>query len=131
MVGFPGETEGDFETSLQFARDIGFSRLHCFAYSKRKGTVAAKMPDQVSQADKMRRNRLMIEMGAQTADAYARTLVGQTVEVLTETTRADGCVEGYTDTYVPVVVANAAEGVCCRVHLTHQIDGVCYGEAVE
>ncbi len=130
MVGFPGETEEEFEASLRFAEEIGFSRLHCFAYSRREGTPAAKAPNQVPNAEKTRRNRLMIRLGERCAAAYAGSLVGHEVEVLLETARPDGTVEGYTDTYVPVLVSGGREGELRRVHLTHQQDGICYGHTV-
>ena len=127
MVGFPGETEEEFEQSLDFAQRIGFSRIHCFAYSKRAGTVAAKASGQVPNAEKVRRNRLMIAMGEQCAVDYANTLVGTQTEVLLETVREDGRLEGYTDTYVPVVVEGGQVGTICRVTIGGQQTGVCYG----
>ncbi len=130
MVGFPGETEEEFNESLAFAKEIGFSRIHCFAYSKRAGTPAARAAGQVPNAEKARRNRLMIAMGEQCAERYAAALVGSTVEVLPETAREDGCLEGYTDTYVPVVVSGGEEGVPCRVRIDKQQHGVCYGTVV-
>ncbi len=127
MVGFPGEGEEEFQESLAFAREIAFSRIHCFAYSKRDGTPAAKASGQVPNAEKARRNRLMIEMGEECAQAYAQSFVGKTVEVLLETMREDGCFEGYTDTYVPVIVDGGKEGILCQVRITKQEHGVCYG----
>lgn len=129
MVGFPGETEEEFAQSLSFVESIGFSRIHCFAYSKRVGTIAAKAPGQVSNAEKVRRNRLMIAMGERCAADYANTLVGTKVEVLLETMREDGRLEGYTDTYVPVVVDGGEVGTICRVKIDSQQNGVCYGTA--
>lgn len=129
MVGFPGETQEEFEQSLSFVREIGFSRLHCFAYSRRAGTLAAKAPDQVPNAEKMRRNRRMIALGEESRDAYAESLIGKTVSVLLETEQADGTAHGYTDTYVPVVVANARTGQTVSVCIERCADGVCYGVA--
>ncbi len=131
MVGFPGETEEEFETSLRFAEAIGFSRVHCFAYSKRAGTPAAAAPNQVSNAEKMRRNRRMIEMSEQSAREYAQSLIGKEVEVLLETAHADGTVEGYTDTYVPVRMTGGTEGELCIACITREQNGVCYGEKVK
>ncbi len=130
MVGFPGETEEEFNESLNFAKEIGFSRIHCFAYSKRDGTPAAKASGQVPNVEKARRNRLMIAMGNQCAEAYAQRLVGTVVEVLPETVRKDDRLEGYTDTYVPVVVSGGKEGVLCQVQIIEQQNGVCYGNAL-
>ena len=72
----------------------------------------------------------MIAMGEQSAEAYAQRFVGTTVEVLPETVREDGRLEGYTDTYVPVVVSGGEEGVLCQVYITEQQHGVCYGKVI-
>lgn len=129
MVGFPGETEEEFETSLNFVKEIGFSRLHCFAYSRRAGTVAAKAPNQVPNAEKMRRNRRMIEAGEISCRAYAQKLVGTVVSVLLET-EENGVWHGYTDTYVPVVVTGGKGGEILPVRIEYQENGVCYGTAL-
>ena len=127
MVGFPGETQEEFERSLAFVKDIDFSRLHCFAYSRREGTIAAKAPNQVTKTEKERRNRLMIAAGEESCARYAEHLIGKTVTVLTETVQEDG-VCGYTDTYVPVVVSDVSEGQLVEVIVTHTENGVCYGK---
>ena len=127
MVGFPGETQEEFEQSLTFAESIGFSRIHCFPYSPREGTPAAKAGGQVPQAEKNRRNRLMIAMGNRMRDAYAQTLVGRKVEVLPESVCENGLREGYTDTYVPVFSNAAEEGVLVNVYIEQEKDGICYG----
>lgn len=131
MVGFPGETAEEFAASLAFVREIGFSRVHCFPYSRRAGTSAAKAPDQVSNAEKLRRNRELITAAEQSREAYERSLVGQTVTVLPETEQPDGRLEGYTDTYVPVLVVGGTEGVPCRVKITGYENNVCVGTVAE
>ena len=127
MVGFPGETTEDFDESLSFVEEIGFSRVHCFPYSRREGTPAAKASAQVPNAEKMRRNRLLIAAAERSRVAYEAALVGRTVEVLPETERADGRLEGYTDTYVPVIVSGGMVGVPCEVRITGYENGVCVG----
>ncbi len=128
MVGFPGETEEDLRASLAFVGEIGFSRVHCFPYSRRAGTPAAKAADQVPNAEKVRRNKAMIAVGERGRVAYESALVGQTVSVLPETLRDDGRLEGYTDTYVPVIVNGGTVGVPCAVRITAYEDGTCMGE---
>ena len=129
MVGFPGETVGDFEVSLAFVKEIGFSRVHCFPYSRREGTPAARASAQVPNAEKLRRNRELIAAAEESRVAFESALVGQTVWVLPETERADGRLEGYTDTYVPVAVDGGTVGVPCAVRITEYEDGLCFGTA--
>ena len=70
MVGFPGETEEEFSQSMAFAKAIGFAKVHVFAYSRRPGTVADKMPEQVSQKEKERRSHRMQEVTEATRQAF-------------------------------------------------------------
>jgi threonylcarbamoyladenosine tRNA methylthiotransferase MtaB len=70
IVGFPGETETDFEESLSFVKHIEFSHVHVFKYSRRPGTKAADMPDQVSEEEKNRRSKLMIEVAGVGAKSF-------------------------------------------------------------
>lgn len=109
MVGFPGESDEDFEASLAFVQKIGFSRVHVFAYSRRPGTVADKLPGQISTPVKNARSRRMIEVCAQCAVDYANTYMGRTVPVLLETPHADGTVDGLTDTYLSVKTSTDAK----------------------
>ncbi len=127
MVGFPDETEEEFEQSLAFVESIGFSRLHCFAYSRREGTIAARAKGQIPNAEKARRNRRMIKAGEESCRRFADALVGKTVTVLFETTEENGCI-GYTDTYVPVVAENAVSGQLSSVWIERSDNGICYGK---
>ena len=130
MVGFPGETEEEFESSLAFVREIGFSRVHCFSYSRRPGTPAAKAPSQVPNAVKLQRSRRMIAAGEQGRAVYETKLIGKTVAVLPETVSEDGRLEGYTDTYVPVLVSGCEIGVPAQVKIIERTDERCIGERV-
>ena len=102
MVGFPGETEEEFAQSLAFVQSIGFSRVHVFAYSRRPGTRADQMPDQVPNAVKAARSRRMAAACRQSAERFAAACGGQTLPVLLETPQPDGPVEGHTTTYLTV-----------------------------
>lgn len=102
MVGFPGETAEEFATSLAFVRDMAFSRVHVFAYSRRPGTVADRMPDQLPQKEKAARSHRMIDACKAASIAYAREQIGKTLPVLLETSLENGVVEGHTTTYLTV-----------------------------
>ena len=104
MVGFPGETPEEFADSCRFVRSVGFARVHVFAYSRRPGTVADRLPGQVDNGEKARRSREMIALCAASAAAYADSYVGRTLPVLLETEAPDGTVTGHTDTYLAVQV---------------------------
>lgn len=97
MVGFAGESEQEFEESLDFAREIGFAKAHIFAYSRREGTVAYGLPNQVSNAQKSERSRRMIDATKSTEEAFLDARIGSVEEVLFETET-----EGYTKNYCRV-----------------------------
>ncbi|MBQ8684241.1 MAG: tRNA (N(6)-L-threonylcarbamoyladenosine(37)-C(2))-methylthiotransferase MtaB [Clostridia bacterium] len=119
MVGFPGETPEEFDSSCRFVEQIGFARVHVFAYSRRPGTVADRLPGQVDNSEKARRSRRMISLCAKSAAAYADTLVGCTLPVLLETESPDGTVTGHTATYIPVqVTTHRHNGELVSVHIT-------------
>lgn len=103
IVGFPGETQEEFQTTLDFIRRCAFSQMHIFPYSRRQGTPAASMPDQVPNAVKAQR----AHEGAQVAEAMQRawltSWVGKRVPVLFEEEK-DGFWRGYTPQYAEVRV---------------------------
>ena len=84
IVGFPGETEEEFEASYDFVDSIGFYETHIFKYSRRSGTKAAVMEDQVSEQVKTERSARMIALGEQKRAAYEKRYAGREVEVLIE-----------------------------------------------
>lgn len=104
MVGFPGETQKEFEESLAFAQEIGFARAHVFSYSRRPGTKADKEPDQVSAEVKEQRSKEMIALTNRTRSAFLNEQAGLVEEVLFETKRNGGFCEGYTRNYTPVIL---------------------------
>jgi threonylcarbamoyladenosine tRNA methylthiotransferase MtaB len=84
IVGFPGESEAEFNESLRFVEAMGFARTHVFKYSARPGTPAATMSNQVSPLVRKARSRAMMEVGRHSAEAFRRAFLGRTLEVLWE-----------------------------------------------
>jgi tRNA-2-methylthio-N6-dimethylallyladenosine synthase len=82
IVGFPGETEEDFEQTLDMVERVGYDNVFAFRYSPRPGTPAATMPDQLPLDVKARRNARLLEVAGRVAAGRAHRLAGQTVEVL-------------------------------------------------
>ncbi len=103
MVGFPDESEEDFEESVRFAEKIGFEKVHVFPYSPREGTRAAKMK-QIEKSIKESRSREMIKRTTAVRSNYLHSQIGKEVNVLFETRSTDGYTEGYTENYTPVKV---------------------------
>ncbi len=102
IVGFPGETEEEFMETYNFIRDNRFSELHVFPYSKRTGTPAARMEDQVDEEVKNERVQKLITLSNQLAKEYASEFEGEVLEVIPEETNHElGCV-GFTDNYLKI-----------------------------
>lgn len=84
IAGFPGETEEQFEELAQFAKDIKFQRLGCFAYSQEENTAAARLPEQIDDEVKNRRAEIIMEQQQIIMEEYAEKLIGKEVEVVVE-----------------------------------------------
>ncbi len=106
IVGFPGETEEEFQQTLDFIQKCAFSAMHIFPYSKRPGTPAAKLPGQVLNAVKEERAHGAAQIARTMQDAYLDSWVGETVPVLFEEER-DGLWRGHTTRYCEVTVQSA------------------------
>lgn len=111
IVGFPGETEENFEAGYRFMREMAFSEMHIFPYSKRTGTPAARMEEQVDEAVKAERVRRLIALSEEMQLAYARQFVGRTVEVIPDRQIKEGpragWFAGHADNYMQVVFPGA------------------------
>lgn len=105
IVGFPGESEAEFEQTLATMRAAGFSRTHVFSYSDREGTDATAMADKVSPAEIKRRTAEAIRLGERLAARYARLFLGEELEVLIESRGEDGRGRGYSRRYLRVAGA--------------------------
>ena len=101
IVAFPGETEEEFAESLAFIEKCGFADMHIFPYSRRPGTPADKMPGQHDNATKEQRSRAAIAVAEKMRDAYLRSHIGSTVEVLFEE-ESSGFFTGHTPNYLKV-----------------------------
>jgi threonylcarbamoyladenosine tRNA methylthiotransferase MtaB len=108
MVGFPGETEFEFEETRRMIQELPFTYLHVFTFSARPGTPAANMPNQVPVRVARERNRILRELGAEKKRAFMQHFVGQklaaiTLNVISET--PDGiCTEALTDNYLKLQI---------------------------
>ena len=131
MVGFAGETEEEFNKSIEFAKKIGFARAHIFAYSRRSGTIAAGLKNQVSNADKQNRAHLMAEATKHTEIKFLNSQIGGTYPVLFET-QENGYAEGYTPNYTRVVVntEKVLTGQILDVLIKSVKDDYCIGELI-
>jgi threonylcarbamoyladenosine tRNA methylthiotransferase MtaB len=130
IVGFPGETQEEFGQTLDFIRTCAFSAMHVFPYSKRPGTPAAKMPDQLPNAVKADRAHAAAEVAARMEAEYLNRFVGRVVPVLFEEER-EGLWWGHTPNYIPVSVeGNDLHNRVADVRLTEVENGAARGELV-
>jgi threonylcarbamoyladenosine tRNA methylthiotransferase MtaB len=102
LVGFPGESDSEFEESYQFCEKTGFAGTHVFPYSKRPGTPAAEMPGQVDDKTKKQRSARMMALGKRSAGRFRSQFLGRTMPVLWEDSSADGLWSGHTANYLRV-----------------------------
>lgn len=108
IVGFPGETENDFEDSLDIVAQAGFGRTHVFRYSPRKGTAGARMKDQINDTAKKQRAAALEEKGGRIEREFIEANRDAVHEVLVEE-RADGYATGYTGNYIRVYIDDPDE----------------------
>lgn len=135
IAGFPGETEAEFEESLEFVEAMDFAGLHVFRYSPRQGTAAARMPGQVDPAVAKERSRRVHALGERQERAFRCRHVGREMEVLWETAEPVGGAlrwSGLTGNYIRVVAETPAQvdlaNVVSRARLVDQVPGALVGE---
>jgi len=103
IVGFPGETEEDFRKTCEVTREIGFSHIHTFKYSIRSGTRAERMEEQVPEAIKQERSKIIHHISAENKRNYRQSMLGQQQMVLVEKyNQRTGLAKGYGQHYIPV-----------------------------
>ncbi len=129
MVGFAGETEEEFNESIEFVKKVGFALSHVFAYSRREGTVAGGLPNQITNAEKSSRSRKMIAATKQSQKEFYSSQIGKTAKVLFETVE-NGEYFGYTENYTPVKL-KSEENLCGKtvtVKIISNNEEFCVGE---
>ncbi len=126
IVGFPGETNEEFLETAKFIKDIGFSKIHIFPYSKRSGTPAAEMECQVPETLKNERKKALSEIAEKIREEEMNKLIGNTVRVLVEKKG-----EGYSENYTPVVFrSDAKTGEIINAKIIKIKNGKAEGEIV-
>ena len=105
IVGFPGETEEDFEASMDFVTGMQFLKVHVFPYSRREGTAAFDFPDQLPEHEKEARSHRMTAAVEEVRAAEVAAMQGRTASVLLETPLSNTLFTGYTKQYLPVLVS--------------------------
>jgi len=106
IVGFPGETEEEFNETFEFVKEIRFSRIHVFKYSVREGTKAAEMTNQVDDSKKHDRSQVLMELANEISNEFMNNFINKNMEVLIEAEKHSNLYEGYTSNYLKVLVKN-------------------------
>lgn len=129
MVGFPGETEEEFEESMAFAEKIGFAKVHVFPYSIRKGTIAAMRQNQVLPQIKSQRAKEMNALAAKLEQKFLSEQVGTVQTVLIEKKTSPDYCNGFTESYIPVRIygKEIQRHSLVRVKITEARDSYCVG----
>ena len=107
IVGLPGETEEDFLQTLDLAEKICFGHIHVFKYSRRSGTKADQMPDQVDEKIKNARSKQLRTLADRLTQRYLAQMIGKPQTVLTETIENDGFIYGYGENYIRLKIKSA------------------------
>lgn len=130
IAGFPGETEEEFQETCAFLQKAELARIHAFPYSRRSGTLADKMPDQVCESVKKQRTAKILEIGNKLECAFVQKMIGTQCSVLFEEKVGDNLSEGYSGQYVRVR-ANGRPGEICNVQILRTEGALALGEVID
>jgi threonylcarbamoyladenosine tRNA methylthiotransferase MtaB len=131
IVGYPGETEELFLETFNFLRSSPITHFHVFPYSKRKGTTAAKLDDQIQASVKKERVRTLMLLGEAKLDEFSHNMIGRKTEVLFESSQ-DGFWEGYSSNYLRVKVKSTKDlsNSIYSVRIKEMVGGKLVGEII-
>ncbi len=132
MVGFPGETDEEFEETVKFLDEISFAAMHVFKYSQRKGTPAAGFSNQISPEKKEERSNILIEMSSRKNSEFNRSFEGSIMKVLLEQEVKGqvGMVEGLTPNYIRVLCKGGSDlcGEILKVKMNKAVEDFVMGQ---
>ena len=131
MVGFPGESEEEFEASYRFCERMGFAAMHVFPYSARPGTRAARMGDRVGDSEKKRRCQFMLNLARRSSQRFREQFVGRSMNVLWEGSKNSiwfGLTENYMRVFLPEQKPLANQ--ILETKIVAQRDGILQGELI-
>lgn len=133
MVGFSGEDENDFKETLEFAKKIGFEKIHIFPYSVREGTRAADFDGKVEKQVKEKRASVLNGAAEIIRSDFLNNQIGKTVEIIPESKHRSGFTFGYTANYTPVLITEgeAENGIPIRVKIYKSDSEYCYARIKE
>ena len=131
IVGFPVESDEDFQKSVEFAKKIGFAKIHVFPYSLRKGTIAAEMP-QIQPSVRTERSRVLMNTAEVLEDNFLRSQRGKEAVVLIEKPQSELYSQGFTENYTPVRIIGAQipRHTLVKVKITGAKKGYCVGKVI-
>ena len=131
IIGFPGESETDFESTLEAVRGFGFSGIHVFPYSPRRGTPAAGFKEQVSEPEKRERVQRLQKLADEMSREFQRKFIGREVEVLWEEPGEDGKISGWSSEYIRIYgeASGHESGSIERLKVTNIYRDGLWGEA--
>lgn len=131
IVGFPGEEKEDFENTISFSQEVGFSRTHIFVFSPRPGTPAFLWEKEkgIPKKEKKNREKILREVARETQKNYHRLFLGEKLKVLVESVQ-DGMGSGYSENYIPVRFrGNPEEGEIVEVTIEKEENGFLEGKS--
>ena len=128
MVGFPHETDEDFEITKAFAQKVGFEKIHIFPYSRRSGTVADRMDGQIEKSVKAQRVNALSQVAEEIRNNFLKAQIGKELSVLIEEKQKNDVYFGYTPNYTPVKVSQGVVGEIQKIKITNVQDDFCIGE---